>query len=337
MAPGRAAGEGSGADLARSAVRSGAPVVPSQRPGARGAPNLEILLQQKFLRKKYKDPITGGDFELRAGGRDRVRALRCPACPVRGTCDRAPVIGRRALAVRRRRSAASLDQSAQPGNASAGWRGTSARDIRRNGSSSAFRSQPFGRTAQGQGQEQPGVGGQRGAGSVDRRRAQQEQGDVDRELNGRTRYDQWEFVYVPVQPQPAGAAARRDNTHDSPASARPARAHRAAGTPGSGTTGASAPGHRRTPVARLPEFLHRGVVQRGAAGRREPRVVARRVHAVGQQHHVEIARGIDPERRAGEAGVARPRAATGACRTTRWAAWCPSPPRASCGARCCAS
>ncbi len=27
-------------------------------------PNLDVLVQQKFLRKKYKDPITGGDFDL---------------------------------------------------------------------------------------------------------------------------------------------------------------------------------------------------------------------------------------------------------------------------------
>ena len=27
-------------------------------------PNLDILLNQKFLRKKYKDPITGQDFDL---------------------------------------------------------------------------------------------------------------------------------------------------------------------------------------------------------------------------------------------------------------------------------
>ncbi len=27
-------------------------------------PNLDVLVQQRFLRKKYKDPITGGDFEL---------------------------------------------------------------------------------------------------------------------------------------------------------------------------------------------------------------------------------------------------------------------------------
>jgi type II secretory pathway pseudopilin PulG len=27
-------------------------------------PNLDVLVQQKYLRKKYKDPITGGDFRL---------------------------------------------------------------------------------------------------------------------------------------------------------------------------------------------------------------------------------------------------------------------------------
>jgi hypothetical protein len=30
-----------------------------------GPPNVDVLVQQKFLRKKYKDPITGADFELR--------------------------------------------------------------------------------------------------------------------------------------------------------------------------------------------------------------------------------------------------------------------------------
>jgi type II secretory pathway pseudopilin PulG len=31
---------------------------------APGAPSLDLLIQGKFLRKKYKDPITNGDFEL---------------------------------------------------------------------------------------------------------------------------------------------------------------------------------------------------------------------------------------------------------------------------------
>src|SRR4029077_11449458 len=39
-------------------------------------PNLDVLVDQKFLRKKYKDPITGGDFDL-------VRPAAPPA-PQRG-------------------------------------------------------------------------------------------------------------------------------------------------------------------------------------------------------------------------------------------------------------
>jgi type II secretory pathway pseudopilin PulG len=35
---------------------------------APGPPNLDILVDQKFLRKKYKDPMTGGDFELKPVG-----------------------------------------------------------------------------------------------------------------------------------------------------------------------------------------------------------------------------------------------------------------------------
>ena len=38
-----------------------------RKSGVPGAPSLDVLIQQKFLRKKYKDPITGGDFELEAG------------------------------------------------------------------------------------------------------------------------------------------------------------------------------------------------------------------------------------------------------------------------------
>jgi len=65
--------------------------------------------------------------------------------------------------------------------------------------------------------------------------------------------------------------------------------------------------HRRVLGARrrrrIGERAHDGV------GDRRPRladevVLARGVHAIGQQHEEELAVGIDPDRRAGEAGVA---------------------------------
>jgi type II secretory pathway pseudopilin PulG len=45
-------------------------------------PNLDILLNQKFLRKKYKDPITGADFQLVPVG--DPRALQAGAAAVPG-------------------------------------------------------------------------------------------------------------------------------------------------------------------------------------------------------------------------------------------------------------
>jgi hypothetical protein len=62
-----------------------------------------------------------------------------------------------------------------------------------------------------------------------------------RQLNGRTRYDQWEFVYVPYNPnpqaqQPGGTNPRQPGQR--PAGSRPS----GSGTSGSGTTGGSRPG-----------------------------------------------------------------------------------------------
>src|SRR5262249_36618010 len=54
-------------------------------------PNIDLLVQQKFLRKKYKDPITGGDFVpltqasqqggVQAGGPQRGGPTPTPAGP----------------------------------------------------------------------------------------------------------------------------------------------------------------------------------------------------------------------------------------------------------------
>lgn len=64
-------------------------------------PNVDVLVQQRFLRKKYKDPITGDDFQLllagqqlpgQAGGQPTGPQGR-GAQPGRGTPGQAPTTG----------------------------------------------------------------------------------------------------------------------------------------------------------------------------------------------------------------------------------------------------
>ena len=56
-------------------------------------PNLDILLTQKFLRKKYKDPITNGEFVLIPVGDPRALQAGASATPG-GRAGSAPVQGR---------------------------------------------------------------------------------------------------------------------------------------------------------------------------------------------------------------------------------------------------
>src|SRR3954463_6271337 len=65
-----------------------------RKASAPGAPTLDILIQQKFLRKKYKDPITGGDFELKPVGAIGPGTQR-PGMP--GTGNMRPGRGNRSL------------------------------------------------------------------------------------------------------------------------------------------------------------------------------------------------------------------------------------------------
>lgn len=114
---------------------------------APGPPNLDILIEQKFLRKKYKDPITGGDFELKPVGQPSV-------APTPG------IIGRQG-------------QTPQEPARQAGQSGRGPRQPDR---------------ARGQ-----LIGGVRSKSTEKSIRV----------LNGRTRYDQWEFTYVPYTANPA--------------------------------------------------------------------------------------------------------------------------------------
>jgi len=103
-------------------------------------PNLDVLVDQKFLRKKYKDPITGEDFDLLRAG-----AATAPGGPVQN--PQAP---------------------------------------------------PAGATPQPNAALQPGTG----AGGISGVASKSKDESI-REYNGRTHYNEWQFVFVP-QVQQAG-------------------------------------------------------------------------------------------------------------------------------------
>jgi type II secretory pathway pseudopilin PulG len=135
-----------------------------QKNGVPGPPNLDVLVEQKFLRRKYLDPITRGEFELRTVG---------PAgmiVPENETQER-----RGGLASRRAARRSASEPGRSPGQL---------------------------------------IGGVRSR-SKDR---------SIRILNGRQRYNEWEFSYVPYQGNqsrpPAAAPTRPGATPRSPG-ARP--------------------------------------------------------------------------------------------------------------------
>jgi type II secretory pathway pseudopilin PulG len=166
-----------------------------RKAGAPGAPNLDILIQQKFLRKKYKDPITGGDFELRP-----VSAMG-PGTQMPGV----PGMGNMRPGMRNRPTAFGAQTGASigapPGSGAQAGTGAEGPESEGAPSGSGFRIQPFG------GQRQPGAGPQGPLNQLIGGVRSKSKARSIRELNGRTRYDQWEFVYVPYNPnpQPPGA------------------------------------------------------------------------------------------------------------------------------------
>src|SRR5215470_775745 len=62
-------------------------------------PNIDLLVQQKFLRKKYKDPITGEDFVLLTQA-SMQGGVQPGAAPQRGGQSTAPGIGQGPQAAR---------------------------------------------------------------------------------------------------------------------------------------------------------------------------------------------------------------------------------------------
>jgi len=207
-----------------------------RKTSAPGPPNLDILIDQKFLRKKYKDPITGGDFELKpvgalGPGTERpglpggAAGASRPGRVSRSTFGSQPTAGGNQPGGSGTQTGGTGNPTMGPGNRT-GEAGTQAEAGAAAGQSEGGEPNetvsPFGQRAFGQ-----LIGGVR---SKSKARS-------IRELNGRTRYDQWEFAYVPYNPNPqppvAGAARPgqqpRTPTRRTPGMTPP--------TPRSGSTG----------------------------------------------------------------------------------------------------
>jgi type II secretory pathway pseudopilin PulG len=140
-------------------------------------PNLDVLVQQKFLRKKYKDPITGGDFDLISP----ATQLAVPTAATPGTQTRGAPSGTTTPTTTR----GGLSQPpSTPG------RGT----------------QPVGGSGFGAGSTFGG-GSAFGAGSTVAGGIvgvqSKSKAESIRIYNGRTHYNEWQFVYIP-QTGPGG-------------------------------------------------------------------------------------------------------------------------------------
>ena len=104
--------------------------------------------------------------------------------------------------------------------------------------------QPFGRLGRDDGPT--GIGGQRAPGQLIGGVRSKSKARSIRELNGRTRYDQWEFVYVPYNPnpQPPGVAGDNGQQPGTSGQQRPGGARQ----PGAGSSGQQRPGIGGPPI-----------------------------------------------------------------------------------------
>jgi len=126
-------------------------------------PNLDVLVEQRFLRKKYKDPITNQDFDVIRANQAQPGAVQPGTVPGRGGST----------------GSASITNIGAGGQASpqAAGRGTS----------------PIGT---------PGAGPAGGITGV----ASKSKDKSIRIYNGRTHYNEWQFVYQPPQQTPGAGA-----------------------------------------------------------------------------------------------------------------------------------
>lgn len=158
-------------------------------------PNVDVLVREKFLRKKYKDPITGGDFQVVSPG-DPAAAALLPsagsATPGAATATGVPPgAGGRAAQPASSMGTQGSPQTPQTLGSQAGGLGSS--------SQSAFgQPGPLGQPA--------GIGASAGVMGVRSKSTEKS----FRLYNGRDRYNQWIFVGTQASQQagaPTGAQA----------------------------------------------------------------------------------------------------------------------------------
>jgi type II secretory pathway pseudopilin PulG len=132
-------------------------------------PNIDILVQQRFLRKKYKDPITNGDFQVVAAG------------------GGVPQTGQQQGAGRGRGLQTGLSQPGQ-------------------GRGRALTTGAFGNTGGGVAGGQFGEGGQTGGGIMGVVSKSKE--ESIRVYHGGTHYNEWAFLFSNVSNRPGAPGGR---------------------------------------------------------------------------------------------------------------------------------
>ena len=153
-------------------------------------PNVDVLVEQRFLRKKFKDPVTGDDFALLPGGAGATAPGQ--------QADQggpAPAAGRGSPSQGTTVSRQPSQQAPQPGGG--GQRGAAGGAAGAGGAGSAGAGALRGVSPIGT----PGAGGgtTAGVGGV----ASKSKDQSIRLYNGRNHYNEWAFVYQP-QVQQAG-------------------------------------------------------------------------------------------------------------------------------------
>jgi type II secretory pathway pseudopilin PulG len=190
-------------------------------------PTVDILVQQRFLRKKYKDPITNGDFQLIAVGAGVPSAPGQQQQPGGGQQGGGPGRGL-STGLSQPSQGSGRGSAAQPPGGFGGGRGG------------------FGAPGGGFGGGQPGQG-QVGGGIMGV--ASKSKETSIRIYHGATHYNEWAFLFSNVSNRPGGPGGGRGGPQNPGGQRGSGRGNRGTtgnpSSPGMGPGGFGAPGGAR--------------------------------------------------------------------------------------------